>query len=69
MTWALVETLSVLLTAGIVYVGGLVLLYPDRYASLELTTLKVLVVFAIGGLVVAIPPLLHAGMELYYRLR
>ena len=69
VTWALTETVSVLMTAGILYAGGLVLLYPGSYVPTGGTTGEALAKAALLGLVVAIPLLLHAAVELYYRLR
>ena len=69
MIWALVEAISVVMTAATVYATGLILTYPDVYASEEGSTGELVGVSAILGLVTAIPLLLHAGMELYLRYR
>ena len=67
--WALVEVGSVLLAAGTLYACGLVLLYPGRYVPTGSTSSEELVEAVFVGLKVAIPLLLHVGVELYYRLR
>jgi len=66
---AFVEVLSVTLIAGMAYAAGLILLYPDRYVPTGSTAGEELVGAALFGFVVAIPLLLHAGVELYLRYR
>jgi hypothetical protein len=67
--WALVEVLSVVITAAFIYAAGLALMNPDKYGDPELPVWGHVVVFAILILLSAIPLLLHAGVELYTRHR
>lgn len=68
-TWTIVELLSVVFAAMMTYATALVFAYPERYVPAGETTWAVGAAFAFIALFGAIPLLLHAGAELYYRLR
>ena len=68
-TWAFMEAFSVLFVISTAYIAGLILLYPSSYAPADGTIWEPVLALSVLGLLFMIPLLLHAGAEVYYRLR